>query len=286
MRSFRLFFCAILVATFLGGAVADAGEKPNIQTWLCYYGSVFGPDIYSRFDLVVLDGHKHPPIKHTRKGHPILLGYISIGEADEKGPLWELARGQPYLVKRNAFWESWIVDVRDPAWQRLLFEVAIPAVLQQDFDGLFLDTPDSSLSLLHGKDREKFEGVEEALKEIVKGIRERYPEKYIAINRGLPVLPRIAPYLDFVVVEDLYSYHAGHKEGYVRVSPETRSVLLNQVKAGLRVNPELTVLTLDYAGNGQIALAKEAIAFSRERGFIPYVSTYELDQVFYYTLGR
>ena len=286
MRLFRLFFCAILVVAFLGGAVASAGENPRIQTWLCYYGTIFGPDIYSRFDLVVLDGRKHPPLKHTRKGQPILLGYISIGEVHEKGPLWELARGQPYLVKKNPFWESWIVDVRDPAWQRLLLEKAIPAIFQQDFDGLFLDTPDSSLSLLQGKDKDKFKGVEEALKEIVKGIRERYPKKYIAINRGLPVLPRIAPYLDFVVVEDLYSYYAGHKEGYVRVSPETRSVLLKQVKAGIKVNPGLTVLTLDYAGNGQIALAKEAIAFSRERGLIPYVSTYELDQVFYYTLGR
>ncbi len=274
------------MVAFLGGTVAGAGEKPKVRTWLCYYGSVFGSDVYTQFDLVVLDGHKHPPLKHTRNDHPIILGYISIGEVDEKGPLWELARGQPYLVKRNVFWESWIVDVRDPAWQRLLFEVAIPAVLEQGFDGLFLDTPDSSLSLLHGKDREKFEGVEEALEEIVKGIRDRYPKKYIVINRGLPVLPRIAPYLDFVVVEDLYSYYAGHREGYVRVSPETRNVLLKQVNAGLRVNPELTVLTLDYAGNGQIALAKEAIAFSRERGFIPYVSTYELDQVFYYTLNR
>lgn len=283
MRSFRLFFVTTLVAALLGVAVASAGENPRIRTWLCYYGTLFGPDIYSRFDLVVLDGRKHPPLKHTREGRPILLGYLSIGEVDEKGSLWELARGQPYLVKRNVFWESWIVDVRDPAWQRLLFEVAIPAVLEQDFDGLFLDTPDSSLSLLHGKDKEKFKGIKDALEEIVRGIRERYPKKYIAINRGLPVLPRIAPYLDFVVVEDLYSYYAGHKEGYVRVSPETRSVLLNQVKAGLRVNPKLTVLTLDYAGNGQITLAKEAIAFSRERGFIPYVSTYELDQVFCYT---
>ena len=274
------------MVVFLGSTVAGADEKPEIRTWLCYYGSVFGFEVYSRFDLVVLDGHKHPPLKHTRNGHPILFGYISIGEVDEKGPLWELARGQPYLVKRNVFWESWIVDVRDPAWQRLLFEVAIPAVLEQNFDGLFLDTPDSSLSLLHGKDRDRFEGVKEALEEIVKGIRDRYPKKYIAINRGLPVLPKIAPYLDFVVVEDLYSYYAGHGEGYMRVSPETRSVLLKQVKAGLRINPELTVLTLDYAGNGQIALAKEAIAFSRERGFIPYVSTYELDQVFYYTLDR
>ncbi len=286
MRSFRLFFVTTLVAALLGVAVASAGENPRIRTWLCYYGTLFGPDIYSRFDLVVLDGRKHPPLKHTREGRPILLGYLSIGEVDEKGSLWELARGQPYLVKRNVFWESWIVDVRDPAWQRLLFEVAIPAVLEQDFDGLFLDTPDSSLSLLHGKDKEKFKGIKDALKQIVRGIRERYPKKYIAINRGLPVLPRSAPYLDFVVVEDLYSYYAGHKEGYVRVSPETRSVLLNQVKAGLKVNPKLTVLTLDYAGNGQMALAKEAIAFSRERGFIPYVSTYELDQVFYYTLGR
>lgn len=281
----RLFlFLVVLSMTLLVSHTVSLGQGPEIRNWLCYYGTVFGPDIYSRFDLVVLDGHKHPPLKHTAERRPILLGYISIGEVDVKGPLWPLAEGKSYLVKKNAFWDSWIVDIRDPAWQGLLFEKAIPSILGQGFDGLFLDTPDSSLSLLQGKDKKKFEGIEEALVGIVKRIRTTYPKKAIAINRGLPVLSAVAPYLDFVVVEDLFSYYAGHEKGYVKVDPESRKTLLTQVAGGLKANPGLIVLTLDYAGDGRIDLAREAIAFSREKGFIPYVSTYDLDQIFFYTL--
>lgn len=283
--SFVLLCGAILAVFLLGLPGVNRGEDRKIANWLCYYGTIFGPRIYSRFDLVVLDAHRHPPLPNNSKDdRPILIGYLSIGEARVDGPYWDTAKGKPYLVKKNPFWNSWIVDIRDPAWQRHIFETAIPAIFKQGFDGLFLDTSDSSLSLLQGKDKEKFEGIEAALEQIVRRIRETYPDKYLCINRGLPLLPSIASYLDFVVLEDLYSYYAGHDKGYIKVDPEVREVLLGQIEEGMKGNPKLTVLTLDYAGDGQKALALEAIAFSRKRGFIPYVSTYELDQVFFYTL--
>jgi len=68
------------------------------------------------------------------------------------------------------------------------------------------------------------------------------------------------------------------------VDEKTRETLLTQVREGLQVNPKLTVLTLDYAGEGDRPLAMEAISFSRKHGFVPYVSTYKLDQIFFYTL--
>jgi len=63
-------------------------------------------------------------------------------------------------------------------------------------------------------------------------------------------------------------------------------MLLHYAEEGLKVNPNLGILTLDYAANDQIDLALEAISYSRKKGFIPYVSTYELDQIFFYTLGN
>jgi len=257
----------------------------NIKTWLCYYSNVFGYKFYSKFDLVVLDSHNHPPLKHNKKGKPFLISYLSIGEVDEEGPYWELAKEKSYLVKKNNFWNSWIVDIRDPAWQTLLFDVAIPAIFKQGFDGLFLDTPDSSLSLIEGKDKEKYKGVRTALKNIIQRMKETYPDKLIILNRGLPMLPQVASFIDFVLIEDLYSYYAGDDKGYIKVDKYTQDIHLEQVQKGLVVNPDMKILTLDYAGYNQKEMIKDAIAFSRKKGFIPYVSTYKLDQIFYYTLG-
>lgn len=256
---------------------------PAIKTWLCYYDDSQGPEAYSLFDLVVLDGHHHPPLVRASGSSPLFLGYLSVGEVEASGPLWSAASGQPYLVKRNEFWDSWIVDVRDPAWQQLVFENA-DSILSQGFDGLFLDTFDSSLGLLEGDKGQAYQGTTEALRHILSTLRNKHPAKLLAVNRGLPALPSLAPLIDFVVIEDLFSYYADAEQGYVKVDAQTRDILLGQAAEGVRINPDLTVLTLDYADSDQIDLAREAIDFSRARGFIPYVSTIALDQVFFHTL--
>jgi uncharacterized protein (TIGR01370 family) len=209
---------------------------------------------------------------------------VSIGEVDRKGPLWHLAKDQPFLLHTNQFWNSRLVDVRDRRWQRILFETAIPAVLNRGFDGLFLDTFDSALSLLYGKDAEIYEGVQDALIDITRKIRHSYPDKLIAINRGLPVLPAVAGQIDFIVAEDLFSFYSDEKKACVTVDPRTRKILIQQLEAGVRVNPKLTVLSLDYAEAQQVKLIKDAILFSKKRGFIPYVSTAKLDEIYYHAL--
>ena len=58
------------------------------------------------------------------------------------------------------------------------------------------------------------------------------------------------------------------------------------IKKGLAANPALGLLSIDYADAGQPEMALEAIRFARSKGFIPYVSTVELDQIFFYSLDR
>ncbi|MFQ5963612.1 MAG: endo alpha-1,4 polygalactosaminidase [Candidatus Scalinduaceae bacterium] len=280
-----IYICSCIFIVIVASANISIADRIKIKNWLCYYGATFGPDIYSRFDLVVLDGTNHPPLPDRgNDDKPIILGYVSIGEVDVKSPFWSFAKDKPYLVKRDDFWDSWIVDIRDPSWQRLLFEISIPSVIEQGFDGLFLDTFDSSLSLLEGEDSEKFKGIEDALAEITKRIKAEYPEILVAVNRGLPALPYFAKNIDFVIIEDLYSYYAGHDKGYIKVDGTTQKILLEQVSKGLRLKPDLAVLALDYVSTEQSEIAKNAIRFSRKKGFIPYVSTYKLDQIFLYTL--
>jgi len=281
-----LFILAVSLVAFLIVSRPEAtwAQELGIKNWLCYYGNRYGPDIYSRFDLVVFDGTYHPPLEKKKNGKPIYLGYVSIGEVDKNGPLWYLAKDQPFLLHTNQFWNSRLVDVRDMQWQEILFETAIPAVLNRGFDGLFLDTFDSALSLLYGKDAGKYEDVPKALSDITRKIREKYPDKFIAVNRGLPLLPLIAGQIDFIVAEDLFSFYSDEKMAYVPVDAQTRKILIQQLETGLRVNPKLTVLSLDYAEAHQMKLIKDAIHFSKKRDFIPYVSTVQLDDIFFHAL--
>lgn len=280
-----LVFLYIAVSVFQIGSAWAGDPPPLVKNWLCYYGDVFGPEIYTRFDLVAMDSHLHPALPQN-EDHPPILGYLSVGEVDNNGPYWQRTRGASFLVKENTEWDSWIVDVRDPAWQHLLLENAVPEIFAKGFGGLFLDTFDSSLHLLDLENGEAYRGVEKALLAIVKAIKSKYPDKWIAVNRGIPILPDIAPWIDFVVYEDLYSYYNHQTEAYEKVSEASREQLMPYIKRGLAANPALRLLSIDYAAADQPELALEAIRFARKKGFIPYVSTVELDQIFLYTLNR
>lgn len=273
----------LLLAGVLNLGPAQAGQY---KTWLCNYGTGYGPAEYGRFDLVVMDGMRHPPLVRKEPGKPLLLGYVTVGESDPSSPSWILVQNQPFVSGKNENWGSLVIDMRSAKWQGILLDIIIPKVLAQGFDGIFLDTIDSAMALAVGKDAAKYNGMRESVLGFLRRVRERFPNIHISMNRGLELLPDAALLINSLLIEDLsYEYDFETKE-YRAVKPEVRQALVAGARKGLAANPQLTVLTLDYATPDQKDRIKEAISYSRSKGFVPYVSTLALDQVFYHTLGQ
>jgi uncharacterized protein (TIGR01370 family) len=258
----------------------------SIDSWLCFYGGNAPPEAYGRFDLVVFDSTFHPPLVRRADGGPVLLGYLSAAEVLEQGPFWSRVKDRNILLRRKPFWNSWVLDVRDEAWQDLLIHEAVPRILGQGFDGVLVDTLDSALGLELWTDPARFQGTCSAVVKWVQTLRRTFPYAVIVVNRGLPLLPDIAASLNAVVVEGLFSTHQDGGSGYAPVAPEVRDLLLRQVEAGRADHPQLPVLTLDYASEYQPGLAQDAIAYARRKGFVPYVSTIPLDRIHDHTLDR
>jgi len=280
----RLAFCVLLLAVGIASyAVAQATRH---KTWLCYYGTAFGPAEYGRFDLVILDGQKHPPLKRTSPGKPLLLGYVTAGETAPASPSWALAQGKDFIAGKNENWGSLVVDMRSAQWQAVLLDVVIPQVLAEGFDGVFLDTIDSSLALAGGKDAAKYTGMRASILDFLRTLRQRHPDIHICLNRGFELLPEAAPLINSLLIEDLSYGYDFEKKRYRAVEPQVRAALVEMARKGLAANADLTVLTLDYAPPSQKDRIKDAINFSRSKGFVPYVSTLALDQVYFHTLGR
>jgi uncharacterized protein (TIGR01370 family) len=255
----------------------------NPGTWLCYYGLEAPPEAYAQFDLVVFDGTWHPALVRRADGGPVLLGYLSAAEVLEEGPLWPRARRE-ILIRKKPRWNSWVLDLRDPGWRAFLVREAAPAILEQGFDGIFLDTLDSALALELWADPVRWRGTREAASQLVMDLRRCRPDMVIAVNRALPILGEIVPSMDLLVLEGLSSIYGGPKTGYVPVSPEERRRLLDWLEPGLAKRPGLPVLTLDYAPEDRPDLVENALARSRRKGFVPYVSTLELDRIYHHTL--
>lgn len=279
----RLICCVLLV---LGALVCSPAQAAQYKTWLCYYGSDYGPRDYERFDLVVLDGVNHPPLGRRGPGKPLLLGYVSVGEERPGGPTWVLTQNQDFIAAKNENWGTLVIDMRSPKWQGILLDILIPKVLAQGFDGIFLDTIDSAMALAEGKDAARYEGMRQGILEFLARLRRRFPDIHVCMNRGLALLPDAAPLINSLLIEDLSYEYDFEKKEYRAVRQEVRHALVAAARKGQVANPELTVLTLDYARPEQKERIHEAIRYSRSKGFVPYVSTLELDKIFTHTLAR
>jgi uncharacterized protein (TIGR01370 family) len=257
--------------------------KPRPASWLCYYGLEAPLEAYGRFDLVVFDSTWHPDLVRREDGGPVLLGYLSAAEVLENGPHWARA-GEGTLIRKKPEWNSWVLDLRDPDWRAFLVREAVPSILEQGFDGILLDTLDSALALELWTDPDRYCGTREAAVRLVEDLRRARPDMVIAVNRALPVLGEIALCLDLLVLEGLSSIYGGPEAGYVPVEPEERRRLLDWLEAGLAKRPRLPVLTLDYAPEDRPDLVQEALGRALRKGFVPYVSTLELDRIYAHTL--
>jgi polysaccharide biosynthesis protein PelA len=138
----------------------------------------------------VLDSQYHPPLKPLKTQQKILLGYISLGEITQENPFFETAQKKGISLHENKNWPgSYFVDLRNPAWLEYIVNTAIPNVINQGFDGIFLDTIDTA-EYLETLDPKKYSGLKRAAINLLHLIRLNYPYIKIMLNRGFPLLPQ------------------------------------------------------------------------------------------------
>jgi polysaccharide biosynthesis protein PelA len=224
--------------------------------------------------MIVLGGDPQiPPASFPQD--VVRLGYLSVGEADPRRPYWNEVRAAPFLVEPDPAWpENVRVDVRDPRWREVLLGQEIPRLLAQGFDGLMLDTIDTA-PYLESKDPVRFAGSRQALRELVKAIRARFPGAPVLAN-GIAGLPDVASAVDGFVVEGVFAtYDFGRRLYRETTGPEREWKLARIAEA--EAIARRPVFTIDYADVGDVVLARWAESEAAERGFKPYVGVRDLN---------
>lgn len=238
----------------------------------------------SGFDLLIFDPGGQDPVPLRSKGVKV-LAYVSLGEVAGNGPYYEEAKRLGLLVRHNKNWDSWVVDVRRPEWSDLLFTRIIPDALSAGYDGLFFDTLDSPIDMQR-RDPDTYKGTERACVDLVGSIREKYPKLLLCQNRGFEIVRRTAPFLNYLLIEGLSSSMDLATSTRSDVSETDRNFLIAKARTALKANSELVVLTLDYVPVDDRQEIQKAYDFSRKLGFIPYVSTPALNEVFIHASGK
>ncbi len=191
-----------------------------------------------------------------------VAAYLTIGELDKDSA--DTAKVDPsWVLGTNANWGSKFIDATQPGWQALVQDRAAE-LMKAGYDGFFLDTLDTV---------DLYPKTGPGLVKIVQDLRAKYKDAVIVQNRGFSLLNQTAPSIDAVMFESFSSSYDFKKKTYGAVGGDP-SYVQNVAKRGLKV------LALDYAEPSQGDLITKSYERAKSYGFVPYVSTINLDKVY------
>ncbi len=261
----------------------------SVKTYVCYYGKGRINDI-TQFDVAIMEprNYTEDEIRSISDAGTWVIGYVSLGESDGlhkgdgKGPggyasyyFDDDGDGQPDM---NPNWHSYYINPASTLWHKHIFD-RIKKLKKQGVVGIFMDTIDNA---------DLKPEFHDAMIQLIKEIRDSFPDMKLVANRGFTILEDIAPVIDGMMWEDFSM--AGYdfkKKKYLEADSSflwwTDYFAVNFINR-LRARYNFQVFALDYADPSDT----EKIAFYYNRacsyGFIPYVATIFLDSVFHHTV--
>jgi polysaccharide biosynthesis protein PelA len=260
-------------------ALLVAGPAGAAFPWVVCYSGNASPEEFHSFHLVVLDSDSHPSLDLLGRRGRDLLGYLSLGEIESHRTYFEAAKAEGLLLGESPAWPgSFYVDFRDARWRQRVIEQLVPSILASGFNGIFLDTLDDAAALERGNPQ-KYRGMIAAAADLVRGLRQAFPQIRIMVNRGYDLLPQIAPLIDFVLGESVYTTYDAQHKAYVRVAPSQYHQQVGLMRQALQWNRSLRICSLDYWDPSDRKEIRHIYQVERANGFAPYVATRELDRI-------
>ncbi len=260
-------------------------QQFNLKNWVCVYSDSAKPDDIKKFDLAVLDADAHPDLESLKNSRTLLFGYVSLAEVGSYRWYWRQISAQPWVLDKNPNWDSYMLDVRDKDCQKVVLKKIIPAILEQGFDGLFLDTIDTAEYLEKYHTKQKHPGSQAAMVKLIEKIRREFPEVYLIANRGFSMLNDFGWAVDGVVAESVLTEFNSEQQVLNFNSDNAHNATLDFLK-NAKTQFNLEVFTLDYVGETGDFDTNQVTAKAREKGFIPYISTRNLNRIYFTETGE
>ncbi len=254
----------------------------------------------SRYDLVVMDyaadgtaateysAEEIQALRESPGGPKVLLAYMGIGEAEDYRFYWQdgWEVGNPqWLEAENPDWEgNYKVRYWEEEWRRLIFDYT-DRLIAAGFDGAYLDIIDAYQYFIEpgvpdqGTAEEGEESPARRMADLVAAIaahaRANDPN-FLIFPQNAPELASTVPdyldYVDGIGQEDIYY---GYDNDDVATPPAVTAELEQHLDR-FRERGKL-VLTIDYAVSSDNI--DDGYARSAVKGYVPFVTTRELDQL-------
>ena len=225
------------------------------------------------FNVVVVepDHGFHP--KEYQTANSELFAYVSLGEVL---PTRAYAKHIPqtWVIGENTAWRSQIVNQAQDGWVEFVLANLIDPLWEQGYRGFFLDTLDSYQ--LVQQDEQFQQQQQNGLVAVIRAIKQKYPEAKLLCNRGFELLPHIYQDIFALAVESLFQGWNPSTQEFTPVLQQARDWLLEQLSS-FREQYNLPIVVIDYLPPEKRAEARVIAQKIQARGFIPWVTTPELD---------
>ena len=279
MKSKKFWLILLLAVFFMRFAYAEARAEARapMSSTAVFYAINTPVDLLGQFQRVIVeaDNVRADELQGLHAQGSRVFAYLSVGEVSPTRRWYKQVQPE-WVLGRNNVWDSEVLDLTQPAWQAFLLDNLVAPLAKKGYDGLFLDTLDSYY--LYAKNPEERQRQAKALADVLKTIKQRYPQMRLIANRGFEAMPTIAPLLEAVVVESLYASWDNAKKVYQPADPEGRIWLLNQLE-GLQNDYGMEVVIIDYLPPNRREEARRLAIRLRDKGFVPWISTPALNSL-------
>lgn len=262
----------LITLLLLLSAMAEAA-KPEPASVAFWYADQPPLAELAQFDWVVFETAHLTP---EEVGFVVAQGsqpfaYLSIGELDSYQ-----AQLSPDLLEnatstvRNESWHSEVMNLSSPRWREHIFSRAAEFA-RLGYEGLFLDTLDSFMLLPEAERPAQ----RDALLTLLQDLHKRFPQLKLFFNRGFEVLPDLEHGVAAVAVESIHAGWDSQRRIYRDVPEQDREWLSGQLQP-LRERG-ISIVAIDYLPPDRRGEARELAARLLSEGYIPFISTPELD---------
>lgn len=259
-----------LSVTLLTGCISSEYKPPEnnplsrVTKFMVYYGqgNLFK---LKQYDLLILQPELYTTSEIKEFSHvgSIPVAYLSLGEI-ENTRWWAEKVHDSWLLGKNEIWGSYYINPGNTGWRSLVLDLIIPSIIDKGYSGLFLDTIDMV---------DLYPNVKDNMIDLIKSIREEYPDLILIQNRGFSIFKESVALIDGILFESMTSsYNFETKTSYPVYQDELiRSIRRTAERYGV------ALFALDYLSTGK--LQQRFYEKAKRYNYIPLVADISLQKL-------
>jgi uncharacterized protein (TIGR01370 family) len=261
IKIFLYLLPSLLGATFFANSMKRSG------VFVCY--GKLKPESIKGYSYVILESKYYLPsdIRVIKSKNDNVFAYMSLGEVNVNANHYKELKYN--ILGKNNIWNSYYLDLKLEKTKEILLEI-IDTTLAKGYDGLFFDNIDNFTS--HGPQKNQ----KTELVNLLKIIKEKYPNKMFIQNSGLELIPETATYISALAVESVASNYTYKDMNYQLRNDKGFDNYMIQLQV-ITENYKIPIILIEYADSEM--LYSEILKRIKPSGFEYFIGSIDLQTI-------